>query len=79
MNLGGGVVVLGGDESYTQNKETGQKTRIEYEGGQRVMYLWGPSDRRIGDEEENKMLKDNEFALLATEKQEMTKDFTRRV
>ncbi len=79
MNLGRDVVVLGGNESYVQSKETGQKTRIEYEGGQCVMRLWAPSDRRIKDEEENKMLKGNKFAILATEKEDAAKDFTRRV
>ncbi len=64
---------------YMQNKETGQKTRIEYEGGQCVMYLWVPSDRRIKDEEENKMLKGSRLAILATEKEELAKDFARRV
>ncbi len=52
MNTGGNVVV--GNTSYTQNKESGLKTRIEHEGGQYVMYSWAPSDRRINDEEENK-------------------------
>jgi hypothetical protein len=37
MNMGGNVVVLDGRRSYMQNKETGQKTRIEYESGQYVM------------------------------------------
>ncbi len=71
--------MLDGNESYAQNKETGQETGMEYEGGQRVMYLRAPSDRRIKDEEENKMLKGDKFAILATEKEETTKDFTRRV
>ena len=38
-----------------------------------------PSDRRIKDEEQDKMLKGTEFAILATEKEETTKDFTRRI
>ncbi len=41
------------------------------------MYLWAPSDRRIKDEEENKVLMGNKFAILATEKDESAKDFTR--
>ena len=36
MNTGGNVVALGGDESYAQNKETNEKTRINYEQGQHV-------------------------------------------
>ena len=33
MNPGGNVVALDGGRSYTQNKENGQKTRINYEEG----------------------------------------------
>ncbi len=43
INVGGNVVVLGGDRSYTQNKKTGQKTRFKYEDGQFVMYMRMPS------------------------------------
>ena len=49
MNMGGNVVVLDGERSYAQNKRTGQKMRIEYEGGQCVMHLWVPSTK--GDRE----------------------------
>ncbi len=31
MNVGGNVVVLGGDESYAQNKETSEKTQTNDE------------------------------------------------
>jgi hypothetical protein len=51
MNVRGNAVGLGGSKSYTQNKYTGQKTRIDDEGGKRVMYLLVPSDRSIKDEE----------------------------
>jgi hypothetical protein len=34
--------VLDGDRSYIQNKEASKKTRINYEQGQSVMYVWGP-------------------------------------
>ncbi len=43
------------------------------------MYLWVPSDHETKSEEENKVLKGNKFAILATEKEEARKDFTRRV
>ena len=79
MNLGGNAVALDGKKSYAQNKETEQRTRIEHEGGQCAIYLWAPSDRRVKDEEENKMLKGSRLAVLATEKEELAKDFTRRV
>ena len=42
MNLGGNVVASDGKRSYTQNKETGKKTRIGYEGGHYVMHHWLP-------------------------------------
>ena len=45
MNMGGIVVVLDGGKSYMQNKKSGQKTKIEYVGGQYVMYLWVPSSK----------------------------------
>ena len=53
MNLGGNVLVLDGNRSLMQNKETVPKTRVEYEGGQYVTCLWAPSDLRIKSEEEN--------------------------
>ena len=37
MNMGGNVVVLDGDKSYTQNEEADEKTRINYEQGLCVM------------------------------------------
>ncbi len=77
MNLGGDVALLDDNKSFTQNKETGRKTRIEYEGGQCVMQLRVPSDRKIKNEEESKMLKGSKFAILATEKEETKMDFTR--
>ncbi len=37
MNMGGNVVALGGERHYTQNKETNEKTGINYEQGRDVM------------------------------------------
>ncbi len=34
-----------------QNKKMGQKTRIEYENGQYVLYLWVPSAKETIQEE----------------------------
>ncbi len=79
MDLGGNAVALDGNKSYAQNKESGRKTRTEYEGGQCVVYLWAPSDRRMKDEEESKMLKGSKLAILATENEETKKCFARRV
>ena len=76
MNMGGNVVVLDGGRSYMQNKETGQRTRIKYEDGQYVMYLWLPSLEKEANIETEKVLKGNRFAILATESEEV---FTRRV
>ena len=39
-NTGSNVIVLGGEKSYLQNKETNKKTRIKHEQGQCVMYVW---------------------------------------
>ena len=76
MNTGGNVVVLDGERSYMQHKESGKKTRIEYEDGQYVMYLWVPARREEVKEETEKVLKGNRFAILATESEQV---FSRRV
>ncbi len=62
-----------------QHKETGRKTRIEYENGQYVMYLWAPSDHKTKEEDEDKVLTGNKLAILATHKESTKKDFTRLV
>ncbi len=72
-------MVLDRSRSYMRNKETGRKTRIEYEKGQYVMFLWAPSGHKTKEEEESKVLKGNKFAILATVKESTKKDFTRRV
>ena len=76
MNMGGNVVVLDSERSYMQNKESGRRTRIEYEDGQYVMYLWMPSRSEEAQEETEKVLKGNRFAILATESEQV---FSRRV
>jgi hypothetical protein len=65
MNMGGNVVVLDGKKSYMQHKKSGEKTRIEYEDGQYVMYLWVPARREEVTKETEKVLKGNRFAILA--------------
>jgi hypothetical protein len=79
MNLGGNVVVLDGEKSFMQNKETGKKTRINYEHGQYVMYIWVPSKEQVVKEESDKIMKGNRFAILAAECEEQERSFTRRV
>ena len=76
MNLGGNVVVLDGAKSYMQHKESGQKTRINYEEGQYVMYLWLPAKEEEVQKETEKVLKGNRFAILAAESEQV---FSRRV
>jgi hypothetical protein len=76
MNVGGNVVVLDGERSYMQHMESGKKTRVEYDDGQYVMYLWVPARREEVKEETEKVLKGNRFAILATESEQV---FSRRV
>ena len=68
--------MLDGGRSYMQNKENGQKTRINYEEGQRVVCLWLPSKEGEAQEETEKVLKGNRFAILAAESEQV---FSRRV
>ena len=76
MNMGGNVVVLDGEKSYMQHKESGRRTQIEYEDGQYVMYLWLPARREEVQGEAENVLKGNRFAILATESEQV---FSRRV
>ena len=71
-------MVLDGEKSYMQHKESGKKTRIEYEDGQYVMYLWLPAKREEAQEETEKVLKlkGNRFAILAADSEQV---FSRRV
>ena len=59
-----------------QNKGSGQRTKIHYEDGQYVMYLWLPSKREEAQKETEKVLKGNRFAILAAESEQV---FSRRV
>ncbi len=58
------------------NKGSGQRTKIQYEDGQYVMYLWLPSKREEAQKEREQVLKGNRFAILATENEQV---FSRRV
>ncbi len=71
MNLGRHVVVLDGRKVYTQNKENAQKRRINYEEGQRVMHLWPPAKEKEAQEETEKVLKVDHFAILAAESEQV--------
>ena len=59
-----------------QHKESGKKTRIVYEDGQYVMYLWLPAKREEAQEETEKVLNGIRFAILAAESEQV---FSRRV
>ena len=67
MNLRGNVA---------RNKENGQRARINYEEGQYIMYLWLPAKKEEVQEETEKVLKGNRFAILAAESEQV---FSRRV
>ena len=69
-------MVLDGEKSYMQHKESGRRTRIEYEDGQYVMYLWIPARMEEVQGETEKVLRGNRFAILATENEQV---FSRRV
>ena len=76
MNLGGNVVVLDGGRSYMQKKGSGQKTKIIYEDGQYVLYLWLPTQGEEVQKETDKVFNGNRFAILAAESEQV---FSRRV
>jgi hypothetical protein len=68
MNMGGNKVVLDGPQSYMENKMSGKKTKIYYEGGQYILYMWVPAAKQQMQKEHGKgMRDDNRFAILAAE------------
>ncbi len=67
MNLGGNVVVLDGSWSSVQNKETNEKTRINYDQGQYVVYIWAPMKEGEVAWGTEKALKGKRFEILAAE------------
>ena len=75
MNRGGNVVVMDGERSYMQNKKTGRKTRIHYENGQYVLYMWVPIKTNEAEETRGKVLAGNRFAILAADDEQ---DFIRQ-
>ena len=75
MNQGGNLVVLDGEHSFMKNKTSGQKTKIHYEDGQYILYMWVP----CGPKEPEKVAKtssENRFSILAAEDEQ---GFTRQV
>ncbi len=61
--LGRNVVVLDGDESLMQKRETSKETQINYEQGQYVMFVWAPAKEGEVAKETEKVLKGNRFAI----------------
>ncbi len=61
-----------------QNNENHRKTRIKYEHGQCVMYVWAPVKEGEVAKATEKVLKGNRFAILAADS-EIHQGFTRRL
>ncbi len=63
----GTAIASDSGRSFTQNKETGQKMRMNYEEGQYVTHLLLPAQREEAKEETERVLKGKRFAVLAIE------------
>jgi hypothetical protein len=68
MNMGGNKVVLDGPRSYMQSR-SGKRTKIHYEDGQFILYLWVPAAKeKLVKEAGNATLSSgNRFAILAAD------------
>ncbi len=64
MNMGGSEIVLDCGRRHTH--KNGQKTRINYEEGQYAVCLWLQSKEEDVQEEAEKVMNGNRFAILAT-------------
>ena len=74
---GGSKVVLDGEKSYVENTKTRQKTKIHYEAGQYVLYLWVPAAAsEMGDMRRKASETSNRYAILAADEPQ---GFHRRV
>ena len=67
MNRGGNRVVLDGDESYIESKQTGRQTKIHYEQGQYILYLWVPADSSEAGTVRHQTANGSRYAILAAE------------
>jgi hypothetical protein len=67
MNLRGNTAVQDGSKNYMQNKENGQRARINHEEGQIFTHLRVPAKEKDLQQETEKALKDNRFSILAAE------------
>jgi hypothetical protein len=67
MNIGGNKVVLDGPRSYMQSR-SGTRTKIHYENGQFILYLWVPAAK--GTEVEKGVKVQNRFSILAAEQED---------
>ena len=69
-------MVFDGEHGYMKNKRAGQKTKISYEDGQYIMYMWVPSGPKEAQKDVANQLKGNRFAILATDDERV---FSRQV
>ena len=60
-----------------KNKRTGQKTKISYEDGQYIMYMWVLSGPKEAQKDAASQLKGNRFAILAADDEQVF--FSRKV
>ncbi len=61
---------MDGDRSCTQNNETSNKKRINYEQGDYVRCVWAPAKEGEVAKETERALKGNRFAVLATDSED---------
>ena len=70
MNKGGNKIVLDGEASYMESKKTGKRTKIHYDGGQYVLYIWAPAAASEVKKVKTKTeAASNRYAILATEEE----------
>ncbi len=71
MNFGGHVVVVGGRGKSHAEQGDDAEDEDEQRGGQHVAHLRLPSKEKEVREESERALKDNRFAILAAESEEV--------
>ena len=70
MNRGGNRVVLDGRDSFMENKMTKKRTKVHYEDGQYVLYLWAPvSAKEVEKTKSRTEAASNGYAIPATDEE----------
>ncbi len=69
-------MVLDVEHSFMKNKRTGQNTKISYEDGQDIMYMWVPAGPKEAEKDAASQLKGNRFAILTADDEQV---FSRQV